>query len=170
MIVVVMGVAGSGKTTVGRRLAERLGWTYYEGDDFHSVENIDKMSNGIPLTDADRWPWLEDIREEIRRCTTRGQHAVVACSALRGSYRSYLAEGVTDIRFVYLSGTSRVILERLRSRGHHYMGECMLESQLASLEEPDDALCIDIMSSPDDIVDRIEADVQAFPASSRPPG
>lgn len=167
MIVVIMGVAGSGKTTVGRRLAERLGWAYYEGDDFHCAGNIEKMSKGIPLTDADRWPWLADIREEIRRCATRGLDAVVACSALRGSYRSYLAEGVMDIRFVYLRGTSRVILDRLRSRDDHYMGEGMLASQLASLEEPDDALIVDITSSPDEIVDRIEAQVEAFRGSTR---
>ena len=160
MIVVVMGVAGSGKSTVGELLGARLGWTYYEGDAFHSAANIEKMTNGIPLTDADRWPWLASIREEIRRCSEKGTNAVVACSALRGAYRSYLAENVPGVRFVHLHGDPALILERLRSRASHYMGEAMLESQLVSLETPEDAIRVDIVGSPEEIVDRIRAELE----------
>lgn len=157
MLVVIMGVAGSGKTTVGELLARSLGWTFYEGDTFHPAANIEKMSNGIPLTDMDRWPWLESIREEMRRCAGRGADAVVACSALRESYRAYLTADLPDVRFVYLRGDSSTILERVRSRERHYMGPEMLESQLASLEEPTDALPMDIERPPHEIVALIRA-------------
>lgn len=155
MIVVVMGVAGSGKTTVGELLARRLGWTYLEGDSFHSAANIEKMSNGIPLTDADRWPWLARIREALRRCDAEGRHAVLACSALREAYRAYLADGSGPVRFVHLAGDHATIAERLRARSAHYMSEQMLESQLASLEEPADAIRVDIARAPEEQVERI---------------
>ena len=165
MLVVIMGVAGSGKTTVGELLARSLGWTFFEGDSFHPASNIEKMSHGSPLTDADRWPWLERIREEMRRCAGRGTNAVVACSALRESYRAYLAADLPDVRFVYLRGDPSTILERLGSRERHYMGPEMLASQLASLEEPTDALCIDIDHPPHEIVALIRRAVD--PASKQ---
>ena len=157
MIVVVMGVSGSGKTTVGRLLAKRLGWMFHEGDEFHSAANIEKMSEGVPLTDADRWPWLASIKEEIERCIESGSDAVIACSALRGAYRSFLAAGAPEIRFVYLRGDAPTILDRMKSRESHYMKTDMLDSQMAGLEEPEDAIEADIRSSPDAIVAHIES-------------
>lgn len=156
MIVVMMGVSGSGKSTVGRLLAGRLGWVFHEGDEFHPAANIEKMSAGTPLTDADRWPWLAGIKKEIDRCVASGSDAVIACSALRDSYRSYLAADAPEIRFVYLKGDPATLLERMRSRESHYMKSGMLDSQIASLEEPGDAIVVDIRNSPDAIVARIE--------------
>ena len=159
MIVVVMGVSGSGKTTVGRLLAQHLGWTYLEGDDFHSPKNIEKMSNGISLTDEDRMPWLARIKDEIDNCSKNGSDAVVACSALRNNYRTYLAAGLSDIRFLYLKGESAVIRERMKIRGNHYMKSEMLDSQFASLEEPPDAIVADIGKAPQDIVSQVEGEL-----------
>jgi gluconokinase len=155
MIVVVMGVSGSGKSTVGRLLAKRLGWTFCEGDELHSAGNIEKMAMGISLTDEDRQPWLARIKKTIDTCSRTGCDAVVACSALRSRYRSFLTAGTTDIRFVYLKGGASLIRERMSSRESHYMKAGMLDSQLASLEEPDDAIVADIRRSPHDIVSHI---------------
>jgi gluconokinase len=160
MIVVVMGVSGCGKTTVGRLLAQRLGWIFHEGDEFHSAANIAKMSEGTPLTDGDRWPWLAAIKQEIGRCIASGSNAVIACSALRGTYRSYLAAGVPELRFVYLRGDAPTILDRMKSRESHYMKSGMLDSQIASLEEPSDAIDVDIRNSPDAIVTHIETQLE----------
>lgn len=157
MIVVVMGVSGCGKTTVGRLLARRLEWEFHEGDEFHSAANIEKMSDGVPLTDEDRWPWLASIKDRIGRCVETGTDAVITCSALRQRYRSFLAEGVPDIRFVYLRGDASTILARMQSRESHYMKSGMLDSQLASLEEPDEAIEADIRNSPDGIVSFVES-------------
>lgn len=167
MIVVVMGVSGSGKTTVGRLLAQRLGWVYYEGDEFHSAENIEKMSKGISLDDDDRGPWLARLKEAIDKCADSGSGAVIACSALRREYRRTLGAGVADIRFVYLKGDFEIIGERMKSRDSHYMKANMLESQFSSLEEPDDAIEIDIRSSPRDIVARIESQLALVRKSRR---
>lgn len=159
MIVVMMGVSGSGKTAVGRLLARRLDWTYYEGDDFHSAANIEKMSKGIALTDADRSPWLASIRKVIDECCARGSDAVIACSALRGKYRRRLADGEPEIRFVYLKGDPVIIRERMNSRDRHYMKTGMLDSQFASLEEPEDAIVMDVSNSLEDIVSQIETEL-----------
>jgi gluconokinase len=159
MIVVIMGVSGSGKTTVGRLLAQRLDWPYYEGDEFHSPGNIEKMAEGIALTDEDRFPWLASIKTVIDQSIINGSDAVVACSALRREYRSYLAASINGIRFVYLKGTLSVIRDRMKCREGHYMKSGMLESQFASLEEPDDAIVVDVKESPEDIVARIEREV-----------
>lgn len=159
MIVVVMGVSGCGKTTVGRLLAQRLGWCFYEGDDFHSAANIEKMSKGIPLTDADRWPWLADIRSVIESSSASGTNTVIACSALRQAYRSYLSANAPEIRFVYLKGSTPLIVERMSSRESHYMKSQLLDSQIASLEEPVDAIEVDIRKSPDVIVAQIETQI-----------
>lgn len=159
MIVVIMGVSGSGKTTIGRLLARRWNWAYYEGDEFHSPGNIEKMANGIALTDEDRLPWLASIKKVIDQCFESGSDAVVACSALRRDYRCYLAMNLKEIRFVYLKGAFAVIRERMKSREAHYMKAGMLQSQFSSLEEPDDAIVVDVRESPEDIVARIEKEV-----------
>ena len=166
MIVVIMGISGSGKTTVGTLLARRLGWTYYEGDEFHSTANIEKMSRGIGLCDADRLPWLASLKRVIDDCVVRGAHAVIACSALRERYRRMLSMDVPEIRFVYLKGCFETIRERMNCREGHYMKAEMLESQLASLEEPDDAIVVDIEQSPPTITSLIESELGAIAGSN----
>lgn len=150
-----MGVAGSGKTTVGRRLAETLGWPYVEGDDLHPPANREKMAAGIPLTDADRLPWLRELRARIEHALTAGENAVVACSALKSSYREVLAGGLEEVRFVHLTGSPELIRERLAERPGHFMKAGMLDSQLAALEPPADAVEVDVARSPDEIVAEI---------------
>lgn len=136
MIIVVTGVSGSGKTTIGTRLAHDLGWPYAEGDDFHSPANIAKMRAGTPLTDADREPWLRAIAAWIAARRAESGNAVVTCSALRHAYRRILGEGVPDVRFVLLNGSRDTIVERLRTRKQHFMKAGMLDSQLVAFEAP----------------------------------
>lgn len=167
MIIVIMGISGSGKTTVGALLARRLGWAYYEGDEFHSPANIEKMSRGIALGDADRMPWLASIKRTIDGCVERGGHAVIACSALRERYRRMLSAHVPEIRFVYLKGSSETIRQRMKFREGHYMKVGMLESQLGSLEEPADAIVADISQSPQAIVSLIETELAMTAGSDR---
>ncbi|HKH47317.1 MAG TPA: gluconokinase [Thermoanaerobaculia bacterium] len=155
MIVIVMGVAGSGKTTVGRLLAETLGWSFHEGDDLHPLANVQKMAAGIPLTDADRLPWLEALRALIERCLAIGEDAAVACSALKASYREILAGGLDGVRFVHLTGSRDLIRDRLEQRHGHFMKARMLDSQLAALEPPSHALEVDVAGSPEEIVAEI---------------
>ena len=155
MIVVLMGVSGCGKSTVGAMLAEKLGWRFREGDDFHPPENVDKMSRGVALSDRDRMPWLVRIKREIDVCSSNGSNAIWACSALRERYRDLLAAGISDVRFVYLKGDRHTIRKRLAARRDHYMRSDMLDSQLASLEEPEDAVVADVRTPPRDIVTRI---------------
>lgn len=155
MIIVLMGVSGSGKSTVGRLLAARLGWSFFEGDDFHTPANIDKMSRGVPLSDEDRLPWLARIKSEVDSYCENGLDAVWACSALREQYRTFLADGIADIRFIYMKGDREVIRERIDGRQGHYMKAQMLDSQLASLEEPDAVMVTDIRNSPQEIVSGI---------------
>jgi len=152
-----MGPAGSGKTTVGELLAARLSWQFADGDDFHPPANIEKMSRGIPLTDEDRLPWLKSIRDAVQQWEALGRNAVIACSALKRSYRDLLGIGpnATNVKLVYLKGSYDLLLERLHSRKGHYMKEQMLASQLGDLEEPTDALTIDISNSPQQIVSEI---------------
>jgi len=152
-----MGPAGSGKTTVGELLAARLSWQFADGDDFHPPANIEKMSRGIPLTDEDRLPWLKSIRDAVQQWEALGRNAVIACSALKRSYRDLLGIGpnATNVKLVYLKGSYDLLLERLHSRKGHYMKEQMLASQLGDLEEPTDALTIDIANSPQQIVSEI---------------
>ena len=121
MIIILIGVSGSGKTTIGGLLAKALGWPFYDGDDFHPRENIEKMASGIPLTDDDRSPWLERIRSLIEECRRTYADAVVACSALRRSYRIYLSRDVKDIRFVYLKGDFETVLDRIGKRSRHFL-------------------------------------------------
>lgn len=154
MVIILMGVAGSGKTTVGRELAGELGWKFYDADDFHTRSNIEKMSRGIPLDDEDRAPWLERLRELIESCIARGENAVLACSALKESYRRMLLVG-ESVKLVYLKGDRRLLLERLGGRHGHFMKPEMLDSQLAALEEPERGLTVDVRATPEEIAAKI---------------
>ena len=154
-IIIVMGVVGAGKTTIGSLLAQRLGWEFLEGDMFHPPANIEKMSHGIPLTDADRIPWLEAIRDAIRERIADLQSAVVASSALKQSYRDILKVG-PEVTFVYLKAGPNLIAERLHSRHGHFATEQLLPSQFATLEEPDDAIVVDAAPQPEEIVREIQ--------------
>lgn len=150
-----MGVSGAGKTTVGRLLAERLGWAFHDGDDLHPDANVRKMASGIPLTDDDRWPWLERIGSVMRRCDDAGRHAVVACSALRERYRVFLAGQSGDVAIVFLRGDRKTIRRRVEERDGHFMPPDLLDSQFDSLEEPRDAVVVDVAGSPEEIVGAI---------------
>jgi len=143
MIALLMGVCGCGKTTVGEALAQALGWRFIDADDLHPPSNVAKMASGVPLTDADRWPWYERISSELQNATAAGQHAVLACSALKRAYRVRLARGV-DLRVVYLKGDAATIEPRLASRRGHFMPVSLLASQYATLEEPGEAIVVDI--------------------------
>jgi len=154
MIIVVMGVCSSGKTLIGSLLAQRLSVTFYDADNFHPQSNVDKMSKGIPLDDNDRLPWLEGIARKMPQWSKRGG-TVLACSALKNSYRDILKTGASNIKFVYLKGTKQVILERLRNRKGHFFPESLVDSQFETLEEPKDAIVIDITRKPDLIVEQI---------------
>jgi gluconokinase len=154
MVIILMGVAGSGKTTVGRELAGELGWKFYDADDFHPRANVEKMSRGVPLGDADRAPWLERLRELIESCPGGGEDAVLACSALKENYRRTLV--VDDgVKLVYLKGDRELLLGRLSERHGHFMKPEMLDSQLATLEEPQHALTVDINETPEEIAAKI---------------
>src|ERR1700732_3102528 len=131
---VVMGVSGSGKSTIADKLVERLGWTYEDGDKFHPASNVAKMSAGHPLTDEDRWPWLQAIADEIDRISKAGGDVVIACSALKRAYRSVLVHGRDDVRMVYLDGTRELIAARLAARKDHFMPPALLDSQFKTLE------------------------------------
>jgi gluconokinase len=155
MIVVLMGVSGSGKTTIGQRLAQGLGWRFIEGDESHPPENVKKMAAGIPLEDADRWPWLDALNRRIRG----ERNAIVTCSALKESYRQRLLAGIADARVVYLHAPKALIAKRVASRKHKFMPASLLESQFATLEPPTDAIDIDVSS---DLEDSIDAIMQAL--------
>jgi gluconokinase len=131
-----MGVSGSGKSTIAERLAARLGWRFEDGDGFHPPANVAKMSAGQPLTDEDRWPWLQSIADEIDRLSAAGQRAVVACSALKRAYRNILVHGRDDIRIVFLNGTQDLIADRLAGRKGHFMPPGLLASQFRTLQPP----------------------------------
>jgi gluconokinase len=154
MIIVLMGVTGSGKTTVGELLARQLSWRFFDGDDFHSAANIQKMSRGTPLSDEDRLPWLNALRETIRATMNRGENAVIACSALRRSYRQRLQIS-TEVAFVYLKANASLVRDRLAKRRGHFMNRELVQSQFDSLEEPEAALQINASLSPVEIVQQI---------------
>jgi len=143
MVVVLMGVCGCGKTTVGRMVAEALGWPFLDADDFHPAANVARMRAGTALTDDDRWPWLDRLAAEMAAINARGAHAVLACSALKQAYRDRLARA-GDVRFVYMKGDRATIAPRLAARPGHYMPASLLDSQLATLEEPTAATVVDI--------------------------
>src|SRR5258707_583529 len=155
---IVMGVSGSGKSTIADRLAERLNWTYEDGDRFHPASNVAKMSAGQPLTDEDRRPWLQAIADEIDRVCEAGERAVIACSALKRAYRDILVHGRDDVRIIYLKGTQQLIASRLSLRKGHFMPPGLLASQFKTLEPPDSSenpLTVSIDASVDAIVDDI---------------
>jgi gluconokinase len=154
MIVLVMGPTGSGKTTIGSLLAQALGWAFADGDSFHSVTNIQKMSQGIPLNDADRAPWLKAIHDAMVGWVAEGKNVVLACSALKRQYRDELYHG-PEVRLVYLKGSYELILHRLEARHGHFARESILASQFAILEEPEDAVVVDVNGSPQEIVAEI---------------
>jgi len=154
-IVVLMGVTGAGKTTVGQQLAAALGWTFVEGDAFHPPANIAKMHRGEPLDDADRAPWLRAIRQRIDELVASAQSAVIACSALKRAYREVLARDRPEVTFVYLKASAALIAERLRHRAGHFMPPALLQSQLDTLEEPADGITVDAGPPPTTIVDAI---------------
>jgi len=154
MVIVVMGVTGSGKTTIGSLLAARLGWHFADADEFHSAANKEKMHKGIPLSDADRLPWLAAMHNQIAKWAALKQNVVLACSALKQSYRQLLWNG-PEVQFVYLKGSYELIAERLRARKGHFADEHILAGQFRDLEEPSDAVTVDIGASPEEIVDEI---------------
>jgi gluconokinase len=154
MIIVVMGVTGSGKTTIGNLLARRLGWEFADADDFHSPANKEKMHKGIPLSDADRLPWLAAMHDQIAKWVALNQNVVLACSALKQSYRQLLWNG-PEVQFVFLKGSYELIAERLHARKGHFADEHILAGQFSDLEEPSDAVTVDIGASPEEIVDEI---------------
>ena len=151
MIVIVMGVVGAGKTTVGRLLAERLGWEFADADDFHPPSNVEKIRRGIALTDEDRRPWLQQLRTAISTWIANSRNVVLACSALKRDYRRELEVG-REVRFVYLKGSASLINERLGARRGHFANAQILASQLADLEEPEQAITLDIAATPEEIV------------------
>lgn len=151
-----MGVAGSGKSTVGSLLAASLHWDFLEADAFHPPANIEKMSRGIPLTDADRSPWLHALRDEICRHLAEERNAVLACSALKAQYRRLLTPDPERVRLVYLKGPFSLFQERLARRRHHFMPASLLKSQFDTLEEPSDALTVDAAKAPDELVTEIQ--------------
>jgi gluconokinase len=154
MIMIVMGVVGAGKTTVGHLLAEQLGWEFADADDFHPPSNVERIRRGLALTDDDRQPWLARLRSAITQWITEGRNVVLACSALKRSYRRELDAG-PEVRFVYLKGSADVIVARLRSRQGHFADEQILASQFADLEEPEGAVTVEIASTPQQIVAEI---------------
>lgn len=154
MIIVVMGPTGSGKTTIGTLLAQRLGSDFVDADEFHSAANKAKMHAGIPLTDADRAPWLAAIRKQIERWLAENRNVVLACSALKQSYRDLLWRN-GEVKLIYLKGSYELIAQRLRSRHGHFADEHILAGQFTDLEEPTDALVVDISAAPEAIVEEI---------------
>jgi gluconokinase len=154
-----MGVSGAGKTTIGKLLASEMGWEFVDADDHHSPQNIEKMRSGIPLTDADRLPWLESLHALIEKQVSEKKNMILACSALKQSYRRILQ--VPEIKIVYLKGAADILQQRLQSRRGHYMTERMLASQVETLEAPDDAMVINIDRVPSEIVAEIRQRLSA---------
>ena len=158
MIVIIFGVSGAGKTTVGKLLASELGWRFIEADDFHPATNMEKMRIGHPLTGKDRWPWLERLRQQIVRSLAAGQNAVLACSALKRAYRDRLC--VSDaVKFVFLRGDYGLVERQLRSRHGHFMNATLLQSQFDALDEPEsdeNVVTIELGRRPEEIVERIK--------------
>jgi gluconokinase len=157
MVVVVTGAAGAGKSTVGRALADSLGWAFYDADDLHSPENIARMGRGEGLSDELRWPWLSKVRHLITTAIDAGEDAVVACSALKEAYRRYLADGLPPVVFVFLAADDGLLRSRLAQRAGHFAGPALLDSQLATMEPPRDAVTVDAALPVDTLVERIRA-------------
>lgn len=151
MIVIIMGTTGSGKTTIGTLLAKQLGWQFVDGDDFHPPANVEKMKHGIPLTDADRVPWLKSLRDEIAEWSGGNLSVVLACSALKQSYRDELRAN-SNVKFVYLKGSYDLFSKRVLARKGHFAKQDLLTSQFATLEEPTDAIIVNAAQAPEEIV------------------
>jgi gluconokinase len=167
MILVVMGVVGAGKTTVGSLLAQKLGWQFADADDFHPAANVEKIRRGIPLDDSDRAPWLAALRNAMLHWNAERQDAVLACSALKRKYREELR--VDGVRFVYLKGDLELIERRLRTRTGHFASDSILKSQFEDLEKPDDAITVEIDRSPEAIVSEIIAKLKSSPVAYSDP-
>ena len=157
MIVLVMGVSGVGKTTIGAALAARLNCEFLDGDDWHPAENVAKMAAGTPLADEDRWPWLDRLNAEVRAREALGKSVILACSALKQAYRDRLTRGLAHWELVFLHGSFELILDRIESRHHRYMPASLLQSQFATLEPPAKAIAVDVAESPERCVERIRA-------------
>ncbi len=157
MIVVVWGVSGCGKSTVGQLLAQRQGWLFYDADDYHPAANVEKMRSGVPLTDEDRWPWLDKLANLIASTIHEGGSAVLACSALKQAYRDRLRVDSEAVRFVHLQGTFELIQHRLEQREHAFMNSNLLTSQFATLQTDPSSLALDVALSPEEVCVQIEA-------------
>lgn len=157
MIVLLMGVSGSGKTTVGKVLSHRIGWPFYDSDDFHPLANIEKLRSGIPLTDEDRLPWLEKIHEKMLELDEAGQSGIFGCSALKNSYRELLSAGIKNFFIVHLLGDKELIRTRVTTRQGHFMSPSLIDNQFNTLERPSDALELDVQKSAEEIADIIES-------------
>jgi gluconokinase len=158
MFILVMGVTGSGKTTVGKLLSAAMGWPFYDADDFHSPENVRKMASGVPLTEEDRGPWLEELHRLISQRNERGKNGILACSALKTAYRRILS-AEADLAVVYLKAHPGLIRSRLDTRSGHYMSPRLIESQFLDLEEPKEGIIIDAARPPEQIVETIRSEL-----------
>jgi gluconokinase len=154
MFIIISGVSGSGKTTVGKLLARALGWPFYEGDDYHPLANIEKMTKGVALTDEDRREWLAALRDVISAAVSRGENGILACSALKRSYRDFLLVN-NDVLFVHLTASPALIRDRLQKRTGHFMNPALIDSQFATLEEPQTAMTIDASLPSEEIVRQV---------------
>ena len=161
MVIVLMGVSGSGKTTIGKVLAEQLDWTFVEADDFHPIANVEKMRKGIPLNDEDRKPWLSALRKRMDEALDWGENIVLACSALKHAYQEYLEQhDPAQVHFVYLHGSEDLIRQRVAARTGHFMNPNLLHSQFETLEPPEDAIRVEVTSTPEVIVEEIRQKLQ----------
>lgn len=155
MFYIIMGVSGTGKSTVGKLLSDRTGWDFYDADDFHPQSNIDKMNHGIPLTDGDRLPWLKKLNQLISTTLNSSNQGILACSALKSDYRQILCHNLTGVVFIYLRGSYECIQSRIQQRQGHFMNSNLLQSQFDTLEEPQNALIVDVTLAPEAIVKEI---------------
>ena len=156
MLIIITGVSGVGKTTIGKLLSENMDWTFYEGDDYHTNVNLAKMRNGTPLTDDDRWPWLDALRTKLSEIVLHEENAILSCSALKESYRTRLGSGLKDIVFVYLRGDYQLVRNRISERVGHFMSADLLASQYSDLEEPQNAIVVDAALKPMAIINYLK--------------
>jgi carbohydrate kinase (thermoresistant glucokinase family) len=165
MVLILMGPMGCGKTTIGELLSGKLGWPFYDGDDFHPRANVEKMRSGIPLNDDDRRVWLEELRSRIEKWLQKGEDTILACSALKQSYRDILGVNQTTVMTAYLKGSYELLRERIEQRKHPYMNKGLLASQFETLEEPSDGIIADVSGTPEDTVNEITRALSALRAN-----